>query len=71
MTEKEVTNIVYGLMNYANLIEIKIINGKEFSIFKDSSRDYYMVCFLDPSNSYHSPILDSIISCYNWIIQNP
>ena len=44
MTQKEVTNILYNLINDANYIESEIIENKDYRIFKSANNDEYMVC---------------------------
>jgi hypothetical protein len=71
MKIKEVTNILYNLINDANYIESQIINEKEFLIYKGANSDDYMVCVLkDDENSFNSDVFNTINNCYDWINQN-
>lgn len=72
MTQKEVTNILYNLINDANYIESEIIENKDYRIFKSTNNDEYMVCVLsDEENSFNSGVFNTINECYEWIKQNP
>jgi hypothetical protein len=72
MTQKEVTNILYNLINDANYIESEIIENKDYRIFKSANNDDYMVCVLvDEENSFNSEVFNTINECYEWIKQNP
>jgi hypothetical protein len=71
MKIKEVTNILYNLINDANYIESQIVNEKEFRIYKGANSDDYMVCVLtEDENSFNSDVFNTINNCYDWINQN-
>jgi hypothetical protein len=71
MKIKEVTNILYNLINDANYVESQIVNENEFRIFKGANNDDYMVCVLiDDENSFNSDVFNTINDCYDWINQN-
>ena len=72
MTQKEVTNILYNVINDANYVESEIIENKDYRIFKSANNDEYMVCVLvDEENSFNSGVFNTINECYEWIKQNP
>jgi hypothetical protein len=67
MTPKEVTNILYNLLENAGFIEEIINKSKSYHVYKSSIEEKYMVCLLNEEINSHSDVLDSIEECYNWI----
>ena len=71
MTQKEVTGILYEQIPYANRMEIKTIDNKDYYVFKSSDEELYMVCVLsETTESSHSDVLLTLEECYEWITQN-
>lgn len=71
MTEKEITSILYQTLHNAGRVEIKIVNGIDYQIFKSANNEEYMVCVLYQGiNNSHSGVLSTINDCYDWISSN-